>query len=67
METDLEYFERRLSEEQMLAKAAQRTDVRAVHNKLAELYLGRLTKLKEAKPPMHQAAQGPHFLHDMDQ
>jgi hypothetical protein len=42
---DLEYFRRRLAEELAEAERTARPDVRHVHQKLAELYRGRIAEL----------------------
>ncbi len=50
MESDLDYYRRRLNEERDSAAMADRPDVRSVHEKLVRMYEARVRKLSRGSP-----------------
>lgn len=47
MDGDLEYYWRRMGEEEQRAAEADRADVRSVHEKLAAMYEARIRQLSD--------------------
>ena len=58
---DLEYFQKRLSEEKALLEKSDSEQVRSVHRKLADIYAGRLASLGTAGEAAPMSLQSPTF------